>query len=455
MRLLHAFLPLMALMLYSADGSAAETRTPRPLQVSETGRFLVTSDGKPFFWLGDTAWRLQLLPPRDLAFYLDTRKAQGFNVIQGPILSRDSADYRGTANDDPANPNEAFFAHIDRIVAATARRGLYSALVVIWGHGFNAFDGPEGARRYGMWLGARYRGRTNVVWIVAGEYAIDRHDEASLAIWRALGEGLRAGSEGRNLITVHGSWAPPRLQTPSTFYHADAFLDFNMVQTGQGGNYTEGAASWRLIESDYRKTPTKPVIDGEATYEHPAIGDKPAWDGFGVRRRAYWSVFAGGFGHTYGAEPIPYFQMGWKDALNWEGGTTMVHLRRLIESRPMLRRIPDQDLIVEERAAGDTSRCKPGPIPCGVPDHVQATRDAAGRYAMIYIPGGGRTVSIDASRLAGERLVAWWYDPSEGSARRIGTFARANTLRFTTPRGRDWVLVIDDATAGYAAPGRT
>jgi hypothetical protein len=444
------------MLCFSAAEAGAETRAPRPLKVSENGRFLITAEGRPFFWLGDTAWRLQRLAPADLARYLDIRKAQGFNVIQGPILTRDSADYRGVANDDTANPNEEFFKHIDRIVAATARRGMYSALVVIWGHGFGAFSGPEGARHYGAWLGERYRDRSNVIWIVAGEYSVDRHDEETNAIWRALGDGLRTGSQGRNLITVHGSWGPPLLQTPSTFYHHDAFLDFNMVQTSQGGNFTEGAASWRLIANDYRKQPPKPVLDGEATYERPESSEAPSWDAFGVRRRAYWSVFAGGFGHTYGARPVFYFEKDWREGLFWDGGKAMIHLRRLMESRPMLDRIPDQSLIVGAGAAARADEaCPPRPIPCGVPDHAQATRDRAGRYAMVYIPGGERTVAVDASRLSGTRLVAWWFDPRNGSAQRIGTRARAAEMKFTTPPGQDWVLVLDDAARKYAEPGRT
>jgi hypothetical protein len=445
--LLRAILP--ALLFILAIGAAdATAQAPPALKVSKNGRFLVTTEGKPFFWLGDTAWRLHRLAPDDLAFYLDTRKAQGFNVIQGPILTRDSPDYRGTANDDPAHPNQAFFRHIDQIVDATAARGMYSALVVIWGHHFDAFGGVEGARRYGTWLGTRYRSRTNVIWIVAGEYAIDSHDAASLAIWQAIGEGLHAGSRGRHLVTVHGNWAPPTLQTPSTYFHADRFLDFNMVQTGGGGNFTEGAASWRLIESDYRKTPAKPVIDGEATYEHREGGEQPPWDGFGVRRRAYWSVFAGAFGHTYGAINVFYLENDWRGALAWEGAASVAHLRRLMESRPMLGRIPDQDLIVPT----EPERCEPAPIPCGVPHHVQATRDAAGRYAMIYIPAGGRTVTVDTRRING-RLTAWWFDPSNGTARAIGAVRRAAESRFTTPPGTDWVLVIDDASKGYGSPG--
>ena len=29
-----------------------------PLRVSDNHRFLVTTEGKPFFWLADTAWQL-------------------------------------------------------------------------------------------------------------------------------------------------------------------------------------------------------------------------------------------------------------------------------------------------------------------------------------------------------------------------------------------------------------
>jgi hypothetical protein len=147
----------LALIIALAVGCAAraEARDPPALLVSRNARFLVTETGKPFFWLGDTAWRLQRLAPADLAAYLDTRKAQGFTVIQGPILLRDAANYRGDANNDPAHPDEAFFEHIDRIVAETARRGLYSALVVTWGHEYGRLGGTDGARRLGAWLGRR------------------------------------------------------------------------------------------------------------------------------------------------------------------------------------------------------------------------------------------------------------------------------------------------------------
>jgi hypothetical protein len=44
------------------DAAAGGAEPPRPvgsaLRVSENGRYLVGPEGKPFFWLGDTAWLL-------------------------------------------------------------------------------------------------------------------------------------------------------------------------------------------------------------------------------------------------------------------------------------------------------------------------------------------------------------------------------------------------------------
>ena len=53
------------------------------LQVSENGRFLVTENGEPFFWMADTSWELFHRCNREEAeLYLKKRAEQGFNVIQ-------------------------------------------------------------------------------------------------------------------------------------------------------------------------------------------------------------------------------------------------------------------------------------------------------------------------------------------------------------------------------------
>ncbi len=58
------------------------------LRISENRRFLVTDTGKPFFYLGDTAWELfHRLSREDAARYLENRAGKGFTVIQAVALA--------------------------------------------------------------------------------------------------------------------------------------------------------------------------------------------------------------------------------------------------------------------------------------------------------------------------------------------------------------------------------
>ncbi len=53
------------------------------LVVKQDAAFIETSDGKPFLWLGDTAWELfNSLNKDEIIKYLDNRKSKGFTVIQ-------------------------------------------------------------------------------------------------------------------------------------------------------------------------------------------------------------------------------------------------------------------------------------------------------------------------------------------------------------------------------------
>jgi hypothetical protein len=84
--------------LLARDGGFAADTVPAtgvggvtfPLKVSGNRRYLVDSQGKPFFLLGDTPWFLQKLPLEDVRRVLDDRKAKGFNTLFLEILD-DSA----------------------------------------------------------------------------------------------------------------------------------------------------------------------------------------------------------------------------------------------------------------------------------------------------------------------------------------------------------------------------
>lgn len=438
-----------SLAILTTAVTTASADPPR-LQVSSNGRFLVQENGAPFFWLADTNLRLYKLTRPEIDSYLNNRQAKGFNVIQGPVLLHNSEDIDftnpfGQTNTNPANPNEQWFQHIDYIVDAAKSRNMYIALIAAWGDGWDNFNTNGQARNFGRWVGQRYANDSNVIWIAAGEYSILGTQKQFTNRWKSLALGLQEGSGGQSLITAHGSFVPGS-QSSSVAYHKASWLDFNMIQSGQTGHDGSGSDNWNLVGDDYRKRPAKPTVDGEANLER-----FNGWTAFDVRRRAYWAVFAGAFGHTYSANGVWSSYRGggddtetgpqdtWDQALKYPGGADMKHLRRLMESRPMLNRVPDGGLLVSGDGGGSS--------------HVQATRDGSGRYGMVYVPGSNREITVDLGKISGGQVRAWWFDPRTGKSKSAGNSPSGGSRTFTTPgSGQDWVLVLDDASQNFPAP---
>ena len=178
-----------------------------------------------------------------------------------------------------------------------------------------------------------------------------------------------------------------------------------------------------------------------------------------MRKPLYWDLFGGAFGHTYGHHsvwqmwtpargPINDPLMPWTEAIDQPGARQMQHARHLLESRPFLSRVPDDSVIVADRVR--TS------VPGEGRYRFAATRDLDGSYAMVYAPAG-RTFRVHMDVIKGGSVVAWWFDPRDGTASRIGTFPNSGERAFTPPdlgEDRDWVLVLDDEAKGYGPPGR-
>jgi hypothetical protein len=437
------------------------------LRVSDNKRFLVTRDGRPFFWLADTAWELfHRLNREDADRYLRNRAALRFTVIQAVALAEFDGltapnAYGATPlrNNDPTQPNEAYFEHVDWIVQRANALGLYIGFLPTWGDKWNKKWGtgpeiftPANAEQYGEWLGRRYRD-AGIVWILGGDRPSET--DAHREIVRALARGLRRGDGGVHLMTLH----PNGGQSSSAWFHDDEWLDFNMRQNGHGPEFT---GRYELTRADYDRTPIKPVVDGEPIYEdHPVsfdakkLGHSIASD---VRRPLYWDLFSGAFGHTYGhhsvwqfwtpaREPVNNPLLPWTDAIGQPGALQMQHARALLESRPFLTRIPADDVIVAGRV--------PTSVPGAGRYRFVATRDADGTYAMIYAPIG-RSFTVRMSTIKGGQIRAWWFNPRDGRATAIGTFENSGDREFSPPdRGEmlDWVLVLDDESKNYPPPG--
>lgn len=422
------------------------------LEVSANRRFLVTSDGTPFFWLGDTAWCIASLAPHEIDLYLADRAAKGFSLIQINVTTFGRGDYLGRQPFEGRGPpwtsmqmNEAYWAYIDEIVDKIEKRGLYVAIFALWGrnagHPDHAFfaDPARHNYQYGYALGQRYRDRTHVVWCASGEYDTIGVDQTALqpdeiARLRRVAEGIRDGCDSQQLITLH-PWAP---RSSSEYWHHDDWLSFNMIQTF--GHEREGLD---LVRHDYALEPIKPVLNGEPGYEdrHRYLPDKGVMDAWHVRLEAYCSLFAGGFGFTYGHVTIWHFDTkpergtSWRTCLDAPGARQMQHVQALLTSKPILTRVPDNTLIVSVQK-----------IPDMEPGYVVGTRDADHTWAFVYTAYGA-AFGVDLGRFGKDPVHAQWYDPRTGHYQHLGVYPSAGEHTFAPPgkpgRGNDWVLVLD------------
>ena len=438
------------------------------LEVSTNGRFLVTEDGAPFFWLADTAWELFHRCDRaEAEMYLTKRARQGFNVIQAVALAEldgiNTPNPYGQApllNLDPTTPNDRYFEHVDYIIRKADSLGLYIALLPTWGDKVDTKSwgvGPEiftpsNARVFGQWIGNRYKDLDNIIWIIGGDRN-PRPDTDDVAIWNQMAEGiaLAAGGYDNTLMSFHPQ--PKDAGGSSTWFQQEKWLDFNMHQTGHCANQ----GTYKHITHDYDLAPTKPVIDGEPLYEdHPNcfnakdLGHSVPED---IRRIMYWNVFAGAFGQSYGCHdvwqmyltdktPINQPLRPWPQALDLPMANQAKHLKHLMLSRPFLTRIPDQSMIRGSQPEDN--------------HYKAATRDSQGRYAMVYFPNGGK-VTLDLSSMADKQLNTSWFDPRTGNAFDGETIRKADEIHMqapTTGKGHDWVLVIDGSTSHFSKAGQ-
>ena len=430
------------------------------LKISDNKHFLIHEDGTPFFYLGDTGWELfHRLNKEDTEKYLENRRAKGFTVIQAVALAEldglntpNAEGNKPLLNNDPLKPNEAYFAHVDWVIKKAAEKGIYIGLLPTWGDKVDTRwgKGPvifnkENAFKYGQWIGNRYKDYPNIIWINGG----DREGGGNnFPVWNAIGEGIKSVDKN-HLMTFH----PMGENSSSQWFHNSGWLDFNMSQTGHGQR--SYAAYLRFIVRDYNLKPLKPCLDGEPRYEDHPVGWNPGVLGWfndeDIRQALYWNLFSGSFGHTYGCHPIwqmktperesvGFARHNWYDVLDLPGAFDLVHARRLLESRPFLSRVPDQDLIVPDYFPET--------------DFVVATRGDG--YAFIYFPTGW-TAGIRLDKIGAKRINASWYDPKTGEAKPPENIPGTGIRKFTPPtsgRGNDWVLVLDDASMNFKDPGK-
>jgi hypothetical protein len=393
---------------------------------------------------------------------LEDRRKKGFNVIQvmvvhspaevnvygdSALINKNVATPKTTPGHDFSNKQEYdFWDHVDYIIDKAAEKGLYIALVPVWGGNVKAgLVDQQQAKIYATWLANRYKNKPNIIWINGG----DIPGSDSIDVWNTVGETLDS-IDKNHLITFH-----PRGRTISSlWFQNEKWLKFNMFQSGhrtyaQDTSSSEpfrfGEDNWKYVNLVFNKKPIKPVLDAEPSYEGIPQGlhdtSQPRWKAQDVRRYAYWSVFAGAAGFTYGDNAVMQFRKAgektgaygandyWFDAINDPGAGQMMWLKKLMLSKSYFDRIPDQALIADQ---GERY------------DYIAAT--GGKNYAFFY-DYTGRNFKVNMKEIPSVKVRASWYDPRNGNKTPVGIFSTDGIREFNPPGekkdGNDWVLILE------------
>ena len=431
------------------------------LTVSDNQRFLMHENGTPFFWQGETGW---LLPERldraEAEWYLQRCREEGYNVVQIQVIDGVPAI---NIYGQPSHPlptakatGYGYWDHLDYIVDLAQQNGIYIGMVAIWGGLVKAGKlSVDEARKYGTFLANRYKNKPNIIWFMGGDIQGDIKPE----VWNALATSIKA-IDKNHLMTYH----PRGRYTSAKWWSKAAWIDFHTFQSGHrkygqrmgNADYpipdnTE-EDNWMYVDSTWAYKPIRPVLDAEPSYEDIPMGlhdkNEPRWKACDVRRYAYWSVFAGSCGHTYGHNaimqmlkpgyPTSYGDAGdvktWYQGLNDPGFQQVKFLSQLILSLPYFDRIPDQSIIVENGKQYD---------------RLIATR--GNDYLLVY-NYTSRNMKIDLTKIAGDRKNVWWMNAGTGNLRYLGEY-ESKVLTFRPHKNgfgvEDGVLIAIDAKKDY------
>jgi hypothetical protein len=452
-----------------------------PLRVSPNRRYLVDQNGRPFRIHGDAAWDLSTkVSLAELRSYLDNRQAKEFNTIL--VLTFTSVDY-AAGNIDPAprckgaggvlpflkdvnggtwagafgtadfsTPNDAYFAWIDTVITEAAWRGqlvLLTPMYLGWDNGVG--DGwwrdllqtknTRGvAYAFGQYLGNRYKGFLNIMWVEGGDMLPAAGSEGEIRAHRIM-EGIRAAGD-THLQTGH--WVHENISTNQAAFAAR--MDVNSVYTH--GPYPTLGPTYDLCRVAYGRSPTLPAYLIETTYEGEHNLSSAQF------RELMWGAALSCIGGTImGNWPLWGFASGWEAAEDGGGSKDMNRMWKLMESSAWTELVPSALAGIRKliTAGGGTYTSASSAGERGGDDWIVAAATLSGSQLVAFVPSTGtsaRRFTVDMTAMSGPS-VARWYNPTTGLFTTIASgIANTAPREFTTPgnngaNANDWVLVVN------------
>lgn len=458
----RGFFMCAAIWLQFCLVATAQNERLFPLKLNRNEKYLTDAKNQPFLIKEISAWGLiQALSEKDEAAFIDSVKRKGFNTLLVSLISNDARfaggppNWQGvppfTTKGDFSTYNSAYFDHADNFLHMAGDKGMLVLLVPCylgykgdktqgwWPQLLSSDNSIAKSRAYGEFLGKRYKGFTNIVWVAGGD---NKGDSTLNAHMENIIQGIEE-SDTRHLWTGHfeskqgTNWSTDN-ELYAKYIDIDGLYDFVEPDLGKD------APQYKTELKRYGKG--KPIFQLDQSYEHDiphaADNENPLW----IRRKNYDGLLSGCAGTSFcpGQKDNPEYTLkNWQPLMNTEGMTEAQFCFNLFQSRNWSRLVPDTtDAIITE------GRGKFGAI-----NYVCAAQTSNHSTYIAYLPLGG-IVSVNLDSLHVKNIKAWWYDTRNGISTPIGTFAAHGTKEFNAFTSEDWVLVLDDAALKMGPPGK-
>jgi hypothetical protein len=449
-----------------------------PVVPSADKRSLQDQNGTPFPILGRTAWFITSLAPGDYQTFLDDTAAKGYNAIELMVITHyakgnqppfgangtllpftkrlDGSNWTGALtytninNEAPdfSLPNEAFWAHVDGLLAYAESKGIlcfmFPAYVGFQGgdQGWMAEMTANGAAKmtaYGTFIASRYVNQKNIVWMLGGDYGTGSASftASQLAVEKAMLAGMKSVAAQQS-VNFSAEWNSESIYTDQ----GDATL--RAAGTLQGAYSFAGDVN-TLTRKGYANSPVMPTFLLEEPYDEegpsPGNNTNPAATQ-PVRRFQWWGVLSGTGGYISGNGFVWPFNTGvWQGHLNTQGAQDMARLNAFVRSIAWYNLVPSGLAGMKTLVSGNS-------LP-NADTYVAAAATPDGTLLVAYVPPAhSGTITIDMTAMIAPAR-ARWFNPASAVYTPIGmNIANTGPSVFTTPGNNgtgssDWVLVLD------------
>ena len=390
-----------------------------PLKISPNGRHITDNNGVPFLMVADVAWQmLRKLSYTDAVQYMDSRKSQSFNTFLVQLLpalpnQRNYGKALPFVDNDLTKPNKAYFAYLEKIIAAAKERNLVVGIVVSrksWNAIFDA-QNATAWKEYGAYVARQFGKYSNVIWIVSEE------EYQTIAQFEAIADGIRSNSEGQILAAL--STCSPSTVNDSSKVRSD--LKFIIPDSTVTPAEYAALANW---QKNAAETALRPFLIANSEFPKE-ITDQSVL----IRNQAYQSIMsaAAGFCHM---STIKNFNPTWKGNINKDGAEYIHELVKILKGIPWEYMSPEN---ISELLPDSSDKSQIGIVSL-----------SNKKMSMLYLPES-KPVRLNLNYLNGKDFGAVWYSPRTGKRWTGGDFKAGPEAVVQPPDsqpGWDWILLI-------------